>query len=382
MSGRSAKRIVLPLLLATALAAHELPREVLRHPNPGEPLAARYSWAVRESGARKYGTGYWIGYAVQKRMGEGSSIGSFEHGGRSPQLTLEEILAGKKLENARAASAESVRATAREVLEDLEKRTKAEKKVWKDVALLFRYGSGNPSMPEKIGMSNLDLVFDLEGLPLIWLGGAKDEESLAWIGQSYDSAPANGGLRKHLIAAAGIHGSPGLVVPFLDRILKGKDPDRLRKDAAFWMGQQNDPAGLRILSRTARNDKAAEVRESAVFAISEVGLEEAVDDLIDLARTAEERDVRREAIFWLGQRASKKSAAALEKFAVSDADSKVQEQALFALSELPGNDGVEPLIKIAKTHPDPRIRKKAVFWLGESGDPRALEALVAIVKAK
>jgi len=382
MSGRTAARIVLPILLATALAAQELPREVLRHPNPGEPLAVRYAWAVREAGARKYGTGYWIGYAVRKQMGERSSIGSFRQGGRSTLLTLEEILAGKKLENARPASAETVRATAREVLEDLEKKATTEKKVWKDVALLFRYGNGGPASPEKIGMSNLDLAFDLEGLPLIWLGGAKDEESLAWIGKIYDSAPANGGVGKHLIAAAGIHGSPALVVPFLDGILKGKDPARLRKDAAFWMGQQDDPAGLRILGRTARNDKAAEVRKSAIFAISQVGLEEAVDDLIDLARTAEDRDVRHEAVFWLGQRASKKSAVALEKFAVSDEDSRVQEQALIALAELPGNDGVEPLIKIAKTHPDPRIRKRAVFWLGESGDPRALEALVAIVKAK
>jgi HEAT repeat protein len=382
MSGRSAARIVLPFLLATALAGYELPREVLRHPNPGEPLGVRYAWAVKEAGARKYGTGYWIGYAVRKQMGERSSIGSFDHGGRAVKLTLEEIIAGKKLESLPTSSAESVRATAREVLEDLEKKTTPEKKVWKDVALLFRHGSGNPSSPERVEMSNLNLAFDLEGLPLIWLGGARDEESLAWIEKMYDSAPASGGLRKHLIAAAGIHGSPGLVVPFLDRILKGKDPDRLRKDAAFWMGQQDDPAGLRILDRTARNDKAAEVRKSAVFAISQVELEEAVDDLIELARTADERDVRHEAIFWLGQRASKKSAVALEKFAVSDADSRVQEQALFALSELSGNDGIEPLIKIAKTHPDPRIRKKAVFWLGESGDPRALEALIAIVKAK
>jgi len=382
MSGRTAARIVLPILLATALAAQELPREVLRHPNPGEPLAGRYAWAVREAGARKYGTGYWIGYAVQKRMGEGSSIGSFGHGGRAVKLTLEEIQAGKKQESLTAEGTESVRATAREVLEDLEKHTKAEKKVWKDVALLFRYGSGNPSSPEKVDMSNLDLAFGLEGLPLIWLGGAMDEESLAWIEKRYDSAPEKGGLRKHLIAAAGVHDSPALVVPFLDGILKGKDPDRLRKDAAFWIGQQDDPAGLRILGRTARNDKAADVRKSAVFAISRVGLEAAVDDLIDLARTAEERDVRHEAIFWLGQRASKKSASALEKFVVNDADSKIQEQALFALSELPENEGVEPLIKIAKTHPDPRIRRRAVFWLGESGDPRALEALIVIVKAK
>jgi hypothetical protein len=381
MFGRNVARVALPIILAAVLGGHDLPREVVRHPNPGEALGVRYAWAVKEAGARRYKTGYWIGYSVRKQMGEMSFIGSFERDGRSLNLTIEEILAGKNIESSPAGTA-SVQVTAREVLENLEKKKKTENKILKDVAILFRYGSGNPSTLEKVEMSNLNLAFDLKGLPLVWLGGAQDGESLAMIGRMFDAAPADGKIREHLVAAAGIHGSPELTVPFLDRILKGKDSDHIRKDAAFWIGQQDDPAGLRILKQTARSDKAAEVRKSAVFAISEVELEEAVDDLIDLARTAENSDVRHEAVFWLGQRASKKAEAALEKFAYSDTDAKVQEQAVFALSELRGNEGVEPLIKIAKTHPNPHVRKKAVFWLGESGDPRAVEALIAIVKEK
>jgi hypothetical protein len=53
-------------------------------------------------------------------------------------------------------------------------------------------------------------------------------------------------------------------------------------------------------------------------------------------------------------------------------DSDVREQAVFALSQLPDDSGVPTLIRVAKTSPDPKVRKKAIFWLGQSEDPRAL----------
>jgi hypothetical protein len=382
MFGRKAAGIALPLILAAALGGHELPREVVRRPDAGEALAARFSGALREAAGRKYGTGFWIGYSVKRLMGERSCIGSFDGDGRTSNLTVEEILAGKRIDHPLGGSGEGVQTTARRVLDELENKKNTEKQIWKEIALLFRYGNSGGPGPERVEMTNLDLAFDFKGLPFIWVGSASDDESLACIGKLYDSAGTDGKLKEHLVAAAGIHGSPGLVVPFLDGILKGRDPDHVRKDAAFWIGQQNDPAGLKILIRTARTDASVEVRKSAVFAISEVELEESVDELINLARTCEDWDVRHEAVFWLGQRASKKAGAALVEFATKDVDTRIQEQAVFALSELPDNQGLEPLIKIARTHPNPHVRKKAVFWLGESKDPRALDALVAIVKGR
>jgi len=55
-----------------------------------------------------------------------------------------------------------------------------------------------------------------------------------------------------------------------------------------------------------------------------------------------------------------------------DVDRDVKEQAVFALSQQPRDAGVSALIRIARTHPDPGVRRKALFWLGQSGDPRAL----------
>jgi hypothetical protein len=65
----------------------------------------------------------------------------------------------------------------------------------------------------------------------------------------------------------------------------------------------------------------------------------------------------------------------------SDEDD-VKEHAVFALSQLRNGAGVEPLIQVARTNKDQRVRAKAMFWLGESGDPRALELFEQVLTGR
>jgi HEAT repeat protein len=53
-------------------------------------------------------------------------------------------------------------------------------------------------------------------------------------------------------------------------------------------------------------------------------------------------------------------------------DREVREQAVFALSQRSHDESVPTLIRIAQSNRDPEIRKRAIFWLGQSDDPRAL----------
>jgi hypothetical protein len=53
-------------------------------------------------------------------------------------------------------------------------------------------------------------------------------------------------------------------------------------------------------------------------------------------------------------------------------DLEVREHAVFALSQRPAEEGVPALIRVARTSPHPELRRKALFWLGQSEDPRAL----------
>jgi HEAT repeat protein len=96
------------------------------------------------------------------------------------------------------------------------------------------------------------------------------------------------------------------------------------------------------LLRIARNrDQARETRKSAVFWLGQAAGEAAVEGLGDI-------------------------------ISEPDDDTAVKESAIFALSQLRHGAGVAPLIEIARRNPDPRLRKKAIFWLGQSDDPRAL----------
>ena len=63
-------------------------------------------------------------------------------------------------------------------------------------------------------------------------------------------------------------------------------------------------------------------------------------------------------------------------------DLEVREAAVFALSELDGEEGIEALLRIARGDGDPRIREKAMFWLADSGDPRALALFEEILAGR
>ena len=63
-------------------------------------------------------------------------------------------------------------------------------------------------------------------------------------------------------------------------------------------------------------------------------------------------------------------------------DREVRESAVFALSQRPREEGVPALIAVARTNKDPEIRKKALFWLGQSNDPRALDLFEELLTKK
>ncbi len=63
-------------------------------------------------------------------------------------------------------------------------------------------------------------------------------------------------------------------------------------------------------------------------------------------------------------------------------DREVREHAVFALSQRPRDEGVPALISVARTNKDPEIRKRALFWLGQSHDPRAVDLFEELLTKK
>jgi hypothetical protein len=98
--------------------------------------------------------------------------------------------------------------------------------------------------------------------------------------------------------------------------------------------------------------------------------------------TALPERTRRSAVFWLGQQAGDRVTRELSAYVnENDDDREVRKHAVFALSQRPRDESVPELVRIARNHRDPEIRKTAMFWLGQSGDPRAIALFEEILRS-
>lgn len=79
-------------------------------------------------------------------------------------------------------------------------------------------------------------------------------------------------------------------------------PSEARKSALFWVGQEAADAATEGLARVATGeDEEQDIRNAAIFALSQRSPDQAVPILMELARTAREGETRRTAFFWLAQ---------------------------------------------------------------------------------
>jgi HEAT repeat protein len=101
--------------------------------------------------------------------------------------------------------------------------------------------------------------------------------------------------------------------------------------------------------------------------------------MIDLAVNASEpMELRKQALFWAGQSRSA-SSAAIGQLYDRVPDQEMKEQAIFVLSQKKDAGAIDKLIDIAKNDRDREMRGKAIFWLGQSRDPRAMRLLEEII---
>ena len=160
----------------------------------------------------------------------------------------------------------------------------------------------------------------------------------------------------------------------LDELVQEGHPSDVREAALFWLGQTRGRRGYEILSRVVRQDPDGELREKAIFSLSRSEVPEAADRIVEVARGDRSPEVRGHALFWLAQTHEERSDVIFEAVS-RDPDEEVREKAVFALSQLPDGEGTEMLVRLVRENRDPEVRKKALFWLGQSKDPRAMDFL-------
>ncbi len=116
------------------------------------------------------------------------------------------------------------------------------------------------------------------------------------------AAEARGSVAEDALSAAALADNVELW-PQLLEIARTRDrPRDVRKSAMFWLGQAAADKALGALDDMAMDeDDEIEVREAAVFAISQRDEDEAVPTLMRIARSDAHPKIRRSAMFWLSQ---------------------------------------------------------------------------------
>jgi len=194
---------------------------------------------------------------------------------------------------------------------------------------------------------------------------------------------------------------PDRAMPILQKVLARRDPCSvaLRRKAVFLVSQKRTDQTANILMSVARSDPDQEVREQAVFWLSQVPgstplLEEILkgngdENIKDkalfslsqqnepraqqilrdfAAREGENGDLREKAIFWLGQRRSTENTEFLRSLYSRLTNEDLKEKILFSLSQQKGAGNEQWLMNIAvNPKEDIELRKKALFWAGQTG---------------
>ena len=115
-----------------------------------------------------------------------------------------------------------------------------------------------------------------------------------------------------------------------------------------------------------RDECSVELREKAVFLLSQKQSSETETLLLDALNNDPARSVREKAVFWLGQVHSDRAAAALEEIATSSPDMELREKAIHALHEQESPRAEALLRRLAESAQTPEsVREKAIFWIGQ-----------------
>jgi hypothetical protein len=253
-------------------------------------------------------------------------------------------------------------------------------------SIFFRVVSG---AVERVRVFSEECALDAGGRAVQWIDDVKPSESVALLmtflpGPERPGAPGTSESRSDRVVDASVTAialhADASADAALEALVARDRSERLRKKAAFWLGQARGRRGFETLRRLIADDPSTAFRKSAVFALSQSREAEAVPTLIQLAKKDASPEIRGEALFWLAQKAGRKAADAITDAIDNDPETDVKKRAVFALSQLPKDEGVPLLIQVARRNSNPAVRKQAIFWLGQSRDPRALAFFEEVLK--
>jgi HEAT repeat protein len=149
---------------------------------------------------------------------------------------------------------------------------------------------------------------------------------------------------------------------------RGDEDNDIRAAAMNALLQMDAESAIPIIKQVLQKRDACsvELREKAVFLLSQKRTAETEDLLLDVLNNDPSSSVREKAVFWMGQIHTDRAAAELEKIATSSSDMELRRKAIHALHEHNSPRAATVLRRLAESAQTPEsVREQAVFWIGQ-----------------
>jgi HEAT repeat protein len=129
-----------------------------------------------------------------------------------------------------------------------------------------------------------------------WLQNVDPRESAQLLRRLIDE---KGAAAKKAVTALALH--DGTNDDLID-IARHHESPSIRKAALFWVGQHAGKRAASVLKDAVDNDPEEKVKSTAVFGIAQLPNDQSIPLLIELMKSNRSAAVRKKAAFWLGQK--------------------------------------------------------------------------------
>jgi HEAT repeat protein len=155
--------------------------------------------------------------------------------------------------------------------------------------------------------------------------------------------------------------------------------EEVRANAIFWLGQGGGLDDVAFLKELFGKLDNRELKEKILFGVSQSSDRGAGKWLMEVVTDeTEDTEIRKNALFWAGQ-TDAVDIDGIVKVYKSSKDRELREQAVFALSQRNEKAAVRAMIDLARTEKDRELRKNLLFWIGQSDSDEAEEFLLEVI---
>ncbi|HEY9405733.1 MAG TPA: HEAT repeat domain-containing protein, partial [Pyrinomonadaceae bacterium] len=257
----------------------------------------------------------------------------------------------------------------------------------RNLAVFLLREAGGPAVT-RMEIYNLDRKREYSGYPVYWLGRAANEESLNYLRDLAESAPASSAnanlLNQHATLAVALH-DDARVGAMLKGFVKSSGNQKARSTAVYWIGQIGGET--QFLADIVRSEsEKGDLRRQAAHAIGASRDRAALSTLQSLYEglpqsTSAQREVKRGIIHAVSDNENREGASAfLLRVAKTDADKESRRTAVHALGEHGRDAVIDDLMSIFTGDAEQDVRRAVLHALAEIKTPRARGKILEVAR--